>query len=80
MGGCNTIVSVYMLYRHLQQYCSHPLICKIHLYFTNMDICHPFTLKSIYYIYLYIKWQKKTHRNLNSIKYTVHLKQCLKLL
>ena len=26
MGECNTVVSAYTLYRHLQQYCSHPSI------------------------------------------------------
>ena len=27
MGESNTVVSAYTLYRHLQQYCSHPSIC-----------------------------------------------------
>ena len=27
MVESNTVVSAYMLYRHLQQYCSQPLIC-----------------------------------------------------
>ena len=27
MGVSNTVVSAYTLYRHLQQYCSHPSIC-----------------------------------------------------
>ena len=27
MGESNTVVSAYTLYRHLQQYSSHPLIC-----------------------------------------------------
>ena len=30
MGESNTVVSAYTLYRHLQQYCSHPLICAQH--------------------------------------------------
>ena len=28
MGESNTVVSAYTLYRHLQQYCSHPSICR----------------------------------------------------
>ena len=32
MGESNTIVSAYTLYRHLQQYCSHPSICCLCLY------------------------------------------------
>ena len=27
MGESNTVVSAYTSYRHLQQYCSHPLMC-----------------------------------------------------
>ena len=27
-GESNTVVSAYTLYRHLQQYCSHPSICQ----------------------------------------------------
>ena len=27
MGESNTVVSAYTMYRHLQQYCSHPSIC-----------------------------------------------------
>ena len=27
MGDSNTVVSAFTLYRHLQQYCSHPSIC-----------------------------------------------------
>ena len=29
MGKSNTVVSVYTTYRHLQQYCSHPSICRM---------------------------------------------------
>ena len=29
MGENNTVVSAYTKYRHLQQYCSHPLVCLI---------------------------------------------------
>ena len=28
MGESNTVVNAYTLYRHLQQYCSHPSICS----------------------------------------------------
>ena len=28
MGDSNTVVSAYTMYRHLQQYCSHPSICR----------------------------------------------------
>ena len=28
MGESNTVVSTYTFYRHLQQYCSHPSICR----------------------------------------------------
>ena len=27
MGESNTVVSAYTMYRHVQQYCSHPSIC-----------------------------------------------------
>ena len=29
MGESNTVVSAYIMYRHLQQYCSHPSICSV---------------------------------------------------
>ena len=29
MGESNTVVSAYTMYRHLQQYYSHPLICRM---------------------------------------------------
>ena len=28
MGESNTVVSAYTMYRHLQQYCSHPSIYR----------------------------------------------------
>ena len=37
MGESNTVVSANTLYRHLQQYCSHPSLCKRKFLFTGLD-------------------------------------------
>ena len=37
MGESNTIVSAYTVYRHLQQYCSHPSLRIFQLIVTNTD-------------------------------------------
>ena len=45
MGESNTVVSAYTTYRHLQQYCSHPPICRQQVNpFTNMPF---FTMSQI---------------------------------
>ena len=45
MGESNTVVSAYILYRHLQQYWSHPSICmsKFSLYFSLSEADFAFT-------------------------------------
>ena len=40
MGESNTVVSAYTLYRHLQQYCSHPSIYVQMSYTMKGDLMH----------------------------------------
>ena len=40
MGESNTVVSAYTLYRHLQQYCSHPSICWQRRSWEIIAICY----------------------------------------
>ena len=37
MGESNTVVSAYTMYRHLQQYCSHPSNYKNNVYIYLYD-------------------------------------------
>ena len=38
MGESNTVVSAYTMYRHLQQYCSHPSIYALIMYHAFIQI------------------------------------------
>ena len=38
MGESNTVVSAYTLYGHLQQYCSHPLVCSFKPFSTQSPV------------------------------------------
>ena len=45
MGESNAVVSAYTLYRHLQQYCSHPSISSVNEYNSFLFFCTGFCRK-----------------------------------
>ena len=51
MGECNTILSAYALYRHLEYYCTHPSSSRVFLHSDKADVGFVYET----YVNIYIK-------------------------
>ena len=55
MGESNTVVSACTMYRHLQQYCSHPSIGEICYFVKDLSMGESNTVVSSYTLYRHLQ-------------------------